>query len=341
MWQQKAKTIGDIMGYSVYKIFSDLHRKETTNNDFFSVSSLPFTEKHKIGISPEGYPMFFIECSNTGHSLDINLEFISVLFNRMCRLSEGSSIQSDNIYTIISLKTGNTDFQKYFLEVVCIVLEQLQENPSHKQLKTEIQKLIELFSRFTRPPRKAIQGLWAELFIIEQAKYPEYLIQSWHASPEDKFDFNDGRDKIEVKSTSQVRRVHSFSIEQLNPNRNSNLMIASVFVIQTGRGKNIFDLKDSICKRVQNLQLQFRLNEVLSQAIGSEFDKVFDVYFDYQQAVDTLTFYDFKDIPTINNEHIPSEVSNVRLDCDLSRVISIKDKQFDTTQSPLFRSIQI
>lgn len=328
------------MGYSIYKIFADLQRKETINKDSFSAASLPFTQKHKIGISPEGYPIFFIECNNTTHSLDINLELISVLFNRTCRLSE-SDKQSDNIYTIISLKTENIDFQQYFLEVVCIVLEQLPENPSHKQIKTEIQKLIELFSRFNRPPRKTIQGLWAELFVIEQAKYPEYLIQSWHSSPEDKFDFNDGQDKIEVKSTSAARRIHSFALEQLNPNRNSNLLIASVFVVQTERGKNIFDLIDSICRRVQNLQLQFRLNEILSQTLGSDFDKVFDVYFDYQQALDTLAFFDFKDIPTISNNNIPEEVSNVRLDCDLSRVITIKDKVFNTSQSPLFRSIQI
>jgi len=329
------------MGYSIYKIFTELQRTESVNKNSFFAASLPFTQKHKIGISPEGYPMFFIECNTNTHSLDINLEFISVLFNRPCRLSESDTIQSESIYTIISLKTDNIDFQQYFLEVVCIILEQLPETPSHKQLKTEIQKLIELFSRFTRPPRKTIQGLWAEMFIIEQAKYPEYLIQSWHASPEDKFDFNDGQDKIEVKSTSQIRRVHSFSLEQLNPNQNSNLLIASVFTVQTGRGKNIFDLKNSICQRVKNLQLQFRLNEILSQTLGNEFDKVFDIYFDYQQALDTLAFYNFKDIPTIQHDSIPHEIHNLRFDCDLSCIATIKDKDFDATQSLLFRTILI
>jgi len=328
------------MGYSIYEIFADLQHKGTNNKDSFSVASLPFSRKNKIGISSKGYPMFFIECNDATYSLDINLELISVLFNRTCRLLENNK-QSDNIYTIISLKTENIDFQQYFLEVVCIVLEQLPENPSHRQLKAEIQKLIELFSRFNRPPRKTIQGLWAELFVIEQAQYPEYLIQSWHSLPEDKFDFNDGHDKIEVKSTSTARRIHSFALEQLNPNKNSNLLIASVFVIQTGQGKNIFDLIDSICKRVQNLQLQFRLNEILSQTLGSDFDKVFDVYFDYQQAADTLTYYDFKDIPTIKSNDIPEEISNIHFDCDISHVGTIKEKFFDTSQNSLFRSIPI
>lgn len=329
------------MGYSIYKLFAELQGTEIVNNDCFSAATLPFTKRHKMGISPDGYPMFFIECNNNEHSLDINLEFISVLFNRNCMLMENNNERIENVYTIISLKTDNIDFQQYFLEVVCIVLEQLPDKPNHKQLKAEIHKLIELFSRFTRPPRKTIQGLWAELFLIEQVQYPEYLIQAWHASPEDKFDFNDGRDKIEVKSTSKQRRVHSFSIEQLNPNKNSNLLVASLLVTQTGSGKNIFDLKNSICKRVQNLQLQFRLNEILSQTLGSDFDKVFDVYFDYQQAIDTLEFYDFRDIPTIHNTNIPIEVTNVHFDCDLSRVITIKDKDFDTSQSPLFRSLQL
>ena len=329
------------MGYSIYKIFTDLQHSESVNKNSFSALSLPFTQKHKIGISPEGYPMFFIECDTNVHSLDINLEFISVLFDRPCRLSENDITQFEGVYTIISLKTDNIDFQQYFIEIVCIILEQLSETPSHKQLKAEIQKLIELFSRFSRPPRKTIQGLWAEIFIIEQAKDPEYLIQSWHALPEDKFDFNDGQDKIEVKSTSQIRRVHNFSLEQLSPNHSSNLLIASVFTVQTGRGKNIFDLKNSICQRVSNLQLQFRLNEILSQTLGNDFDKVFDIYFDYQQALDTLAFYDFRDIPTIQHDNIPHEIVNLRFDCDLSCVATIRDKGFDTMRSMLFRSIQI
>lgn len=329
------------MRSSINNIFANLSQKVSLSKDCYIAASLPFNLRHKIGISPEGYPMFFIDCNNISNSLDINLKYISVLFDRSCKLSEDNSRQTTNVFTIIFLKTENIDTQNYFLDVVNIIIEQLPEYPSHKQLKSEIQKLIDLFSNFNKSPLKTVQGLWGELFIIEQAKYPEYLIQSWHASPNDKFDFNDGKDKIEVKSTSQVRRTHTFSLEQLNPNQNSKLLIASLFVVQTGHGKSIFDLKDSISQRVQDLQLQFHLNEILSQTLGSEFDKVFDVYFDFQQALDTLAFYDFKDIPTIYNKSIPTEISNIRYDCDLSGLKTIKDKELNTSQSPLFRSLMI
>ena len=74
-----------------------------------------------------------------------------------------------------------------------------------KDLKIEIEKLINLFTKFSKPALKTIQGLWAELLIIEQSKNPDYLIQSWHSSTTDKYDFNDGIDKIEVKSTFKSR----------------------------------------------------------------------------------------------------------------------------------------
>ena len=328
------------MRFPIYKIFADLQQKEPINKDSFLAASLPFSQKHKIGISKEGFPLFFIECNDIAHTADIALEFISVLFNRPCNLSENNT-QSENTYTIISLKAENSDFQKYFFDVICIVLEQLTENPSHKQLKKEIQKLIELFSRFNCPPRKTIQGLWAELFVIEQANNSEYLIQSWHSTSEDKFDFNDGQDKIEVKSTANVSRIHRFSLEQLNPNKNSNLLIASVFIIQTGKGKNIFELIDTICKKVQNIELQFRLNEIVSQTLGNDLNSAFDTYFDYQQACDTLAFFDFKDIPAIKNDVIPYEISNVYFNCDLSNICVVEDEILKSSKSLLFKSVQV
>ena len=127
---------------------------------------------------------------------------------------------------------------------------------------------------------KTIQGLWAEMLIIEQSKNPEYLIRSWHSSPNSKFDFNDGQNKLEIKSTSQTKRIHSFSYEQTIPNPNSKLLIASIKVIETGVGKSILDLRDNICKKVLDLDLQYKvkpLNEYWEEIIIRRIKNFFDV----------------------------------------------------------------
>ena len=321
----------------VYKIFENLQQKTPTHKEGFIVASLPFSIFHKIGVSHEGFPLFFIECSNTYNAIDINLDLISVTFNRPCILYQ-DIIKIKSLYTIISLKTINPDIQKYFIEIVIIIIKQFPKPISDKQFKEEIQKLIDLFKQFSQPAYKTIQGIWAELLIIEQSKHPEYLIQSWHISPSDKFDFNDGKDKIEVKSTSRMERIHKFSLEQLNPNNTSNLLIASVFVNETGKGKSIGDLSNNILKRINSLDLQFRLKEIISKTLGRDVEKSFDVYFDYQQAIDSIAFFDYKNIPTIKS-NIPPEINNVSFNCNLSNITTINNKDIDLSGSILFKSL--
>ncbi|WP_423780711.1 PD-(D/E)XK motif protein [Alistipes putredinis] len=133
-------------------------------------------------------------------------------------------------------------------------------------------------------------------------------------------DFNDGIDKIEVKSTSKSHRIHKFSYDQLSPTENTNLIISSIFVIQSGIGKNIFDLKEDIETQICSLELRYKLNEIIFRTLGSEFEKVYDVYFDYQQAVDSYKLIPAIYIPSLNSESIPNEITNIHFDCDLSQI---------------------
>jgi hypothetical protein len=323
---------------TVFKIFQELKDESPANGDSFVIASLPSMKNHKIGMTNNGQPIFFIKCDNTTTSktIDTNLEFISIQFNRQCQLINHKKKIEEGIYTIILLKTDIEYLQEYFLKIVFVLLRNLSDKPLLKDLKIEIDKLINLFSKFTKPPLKTIQGLWAELLIIEQSKNPDYLIQSWHNSISDKYDFNDGIDKIEVKSTLKSRRIHSFSIGQLTPNKNSQLLIASIFTIETGIGTNVSDLIENIVDRIKDKNLSFRLNELVALTLGKDFEKSFDVFFDYQFALDSIQFYQSSDIPTIQQNNIPSNIMNIRFDCDLSNLKTWDKKGI---KSKLYKSL--
>ena len=237
------------MNNAIYDIFLELESNNIADNEKFSAKPLPFNSNHKIGIDSNGHPLFFVECIDFEVTPNIDLELISVQFNQLCRLTDRENT-SEGRYTIISLKTINPDFLRFFIDVTSLILQRMSKRPNHKEVMLELAKLIELFKVFSKPSRKTIQGLWAELFVIEQAKDPVYMLQSWHVSPEDKYDFNDGNDKIEVKCTANSQRKHRFSYEQLVPNTKSQLLVASVITTRSGKGKNVFDLKDSILKKV-------------------------------------------------------------------------------------------
>ncbi len=316
---------------SIFKIFQDLNNETNNNIDGFTIANLPKIKNHKIGLSKDNLPLFFIKCEDETNekTLDYNLESISIQFNQKCQLVSNDKKVANGIYTIIALKTDSVDLQEYFLNVLYFVILKLPAIVKLKELKIEVEKLISLFNKFSKLPTKTIQGLWAELLVIEQSSNPEYLIKAWHFSPTDKFDFNDGIDKIEVKSTAKSRRIHNFSLEQLTPNKNSNLIIASVFAVETGKGKTIFDLVKLINDKVKSNEVFFKINEVLLDTLGRDLEKIFERYFDYQLAVDSLAFFDSEFVPKIEVSSIRQEISNIHFDSDLSKIqelnkISIK-----------------
>ena len=251
---------------------------------------------------------------------NINGTVTSTISKDAFYFAKSEKFVNENYYTVITLKSKQIDYIEYFLDVVCIVLEKLGDFPSQQDLLNEIQKLVELFRRFSRPPIKTIQGLWAELFVIEHSSNPSYLVKSWHTTTSDIFDFNDGTDKLEVKSTSRINRVHRFSHNQLTPNESSIVVIASLCVQQSGVGKTVLDLMDAIEPNLENAELRFQLADMISKTLGSDFEKACEYYFDYALACDTYQKYNCKDIPYLDYSSIPAEISDIHYDCDLSKV---------------------
>ena len=72
------------------------------------------------------------------------------------------------------------------------------------------------------------------------------------------------------------------------------------------------------------------------KTLGKDFEKTFDVFFDYALAVETLAFYESELIPKIDVYNVPAQLSNVRFDSDLTELQPIKKL---STKSLLHRAI--
>lgn len=304
----------------------------------FPVANIPAISRHKIGINKLGYSVFFLHCNlpSTSNGLNYDLEMISVRFGIKCKLDLGNGVSHDERYVVLELKEGYLELEDYFLDIVYIMLKNLPEELSIVTLRKEIDRIINLFNKISQPPLKSIQGLWAELLVIERSKSPSYLVRSWHLNKADRFDFNDGVDKLEVKSTSKNIRVHTFSSQQLNPNLNTFLLIASVMVIQTGIGTGISELANRIENRLDDLEDSLKLREIIAATLGENIKSSENFFFDYQYSVDSLSFYDCSVIPNIPAHLVPSEISNIHFDINLSNVSKI---DFGTITSALLQSL--
>lgn len=306
----------------LYKKFIDLSPINGENKEF-TVDTIIEGRPHKIGVSPEGHVMIFVECSDEKVTSNIKLKMFNVTFNRLCKLNNHDNTVEKK-YGIIKLISNNIDIQKYFLDVMCIVIKKLPVLPKVEQLKREVSKVVSLFTSMPQISKEAVKGLWAELFLIERSSNPLYLLKSWHVSTEDKYDFNDGVDKIEVKSTSNEERIHHFAIEQLHPNKESQLLIASLIVVNSGLGIGIFDLVNSISSRINDTDALLKLNEEVLQTIGCHIEKAKEIKYDYTYAKDNLKLFDYKVVPAIDLKDVPLGVSSVHFASCLKGLDDVK-----------------
>lgn len=301
--------------------FDELRNSVAGIADTYRVEPVSKNNGHKIGCTENGFPVFFIECSDAPNVANIHFRIIDVFFNQKCNLSVNNKLIADKKYCMVIMKDSEDDLIKYFLDVISLILEQLPRQPTTKQLAIELAKITQLFTNMPAISAEIIQGLWAEMLVIEQSNDPDYLIKSWHVSPMDKYDFNDGADKIEVKSTVKQIRSHLFAIEQLSPNAGSQLIIVSIQMTKTGAGCSLFDLEEKILNKIKDRESAIRLKEMIVSTIGIHLSEISSICYDYMQAVDSLKYFDYKDVPTISLDCIPQGVSNVHFSVDFSNIV--------------------
>lgn len=300
---------------------------------------------HKLGISQEKYPIFFISTDDTPSPMrDLSLENLDVRYCLSCRLISDTGETEENRYSMITLRSHDAALHMQFIDIVLLIIRKLAPVPSKHDIAKEVEGLVSIFEAFKRPPKNTIQGLWAELLVIEQSSNPEILIGAWHADKSAKYDFTMGRDKLEVKSTSSEQRIHKISLDQLNPSENSRLLIASTIVRESGHGNgglSIDELRDKILEKMTNAEAKLRLCRIIADTIGTEIDNLKRMFFDYVGASDSLKFYDYKRVPKIEKETVERGVSKVIFDSDFSGIPDILNggASFSLDDSPLFLSL--
>lgn len=330
--------------YTIFSQFKSISSGVTGSKESYNVIPLPGM-LHKLGVSNEGFPVFFVATVKSESLLqNIIMEMLCVEYNLPCTIVEDGVEKHTDNFSIISLRTSQEYLQSYFIDIFHLMLQRLSLRPSKKELSFEVENLITIFSALNKPPMLKAQGLWAELLVIEQSKIPQNLISAWHNVPSAKYDFTMGKDKLEIKSTSSENRIHNFSLDQLNETLNSNLIIGSVIVRESGKcneGLSIQDLCDRISQKVKEVDLRIALYSKVADTMGADFSETHDVHFDYVGAVDTLAYFNAQDIPKISKDDVPVYVSNVKFTSDLSSLADIRNGELveEVKVSKLYSSL--
>ena len=287
----------------------------TNKQDVYVVESYPNFPGNKIGLDSYGNVVILANTINT-KALRFNeshSENLSVFYDLNCNvLIDG--IKSSNNYSVLILKDKRLLY--YFISLFEIIMEKLSLDLELNTFKEEIDNLRMLFNRLSNPAVTTIMGLWGEMFLIETSSDPLYLINAWHKSSTDIVDFNDGFEKVEVKTTTKSLRIHNFSHSQLKKIINPNTMIASIMTSEIDNGISVNDLIESIKSRVSGLEASVLLSKVLD-VLGTNLKYASEIKFDYSTALNSIRYYDSQDIPKINDKYIPKNIKNVHFEVEL------------------------
>jgi len=314
---------------------------EEGNGNIFNAISIPDYPNFRIAIDGEGNPILLLSVANAIKNIalkNFRLKYLQLKQNVECKITENGK-SSFQTFTVITFTCVDRDLQEYFLRISESLIKTLGNKPTQQQVIESLNKFVEVFRSLTDTPTNTVHGLWSELFLITNSANPKTLLNYWHNLPEEKFDFNSGEEKIEVKSNSNFERIHIFSSEQLNPPPETRVLIASIFVRQHSRGLNIQQLVENIAEIIQNdVELMTKLNNIVCKTLGNSLEQSMKIKFDYNIAKDSLRFYHHHDIGKIEEVNIPHEVSAVKYTSDLSTIsaVDLEKLQF---KGALFTSV--
>lgn len=224
------------------------------------------------------------------------------------------------MFTVIQCTAVEPYLHSYFLMIATPLVMMLGPEPRLSKVVTLLDGFIEIFRALLLPAKKSIQGLWGELFLIARSSNPRMLVSSWHVTPEERYDFSLGSFRIEVKTAIGRIRQHQFSLEQLYPPSGTQVLIASILLERAGGGTSLEALISNVKENLREKpEIWMHFDRVLALSLGNSFRAALDERFDYELALESLSFYDPDVVPKLLPD-LPIGVSHVHFRSDLSNV---------------------
>lgn len=291
----------------------------STDGDRFSAALID-DGPHRIARDVNGNPVLLIavQSSEALPPPPLILEHMSVQHDVLCRLAGEEGKEESRTFTLVRCTTH--ELGEHFLRVLGPIVEMLGTEPTRKACALAIHRIAKLFEALQQPSARTTQGLFAELVVFDSASCPVELARAWHIEPEDRFDFNSGSVRIEVKSTSGEQRVHHFSLEQVRPTADVEVYVVSIRIARAANGLSLGELLDRVRGRLgSESELLLRFDQVVSESLGGGAHRALRERFDDQLARASMRIYRGEDVPSVDPD-LPTGVAGVRFTSELDHL---------------------
>ena len=302
------------MKKSLTSLFESL---KASNSPHICATPIPWSTPHRLARYPSGEAAIFIAVDQNINHPPSETEHLTISHGVGAEVTqEDSLISSQSHFSIIKCKS--IDFIPTFLNVANFFVDDIGTYSTPKQVVDKVQHLAELFKALQSPPKKSIQGLWAELLVIYCSEKCSTLVEAWRGNTDERYDFSLNEERLEVKSTDSQIRSHYFSLLQIRPNSAIKVVIASLFVKAAANGVSLRELKERIFSKLgDDHTLCFKVDTVVFDTLGSGYEVGLSTKYDLDEAISSLAFYASEEIPSVPTL-LPDSITEVRFKSDLT-----------------------
>jgi len=312
------------------EIFKKLETPSEKQEDIYK-TELILGKYHRLGKNYKGQPSILINTKKNNESVaPYRGMSIRLKFNINCKIHEENEKQN---YTILSCISNDEQIIKIFLDICQTTISQLGKEPTPKEISEKTQMLIDLFKEM---PNKlsSIVGLWGELFLIASSKNITKCLEAWHQHAEDKYDFYDNNEALEVKCTTQTDRKHKFKHDQLVSNLKEHYVASIMISDDPNKGLSVVDLYEDIKKRCKLDNLNNKLKKIFFKIVGkTPYEELNEYKYSFDYSKKNLMYYKLKDISTLVNKD--DSVTDISYKVDLSRKKNVDELSKDKFTSYL------
>jgi len=297
--------------------------------DFYFVDPIEENNQVRVGFSPDGFPSLLIITETDLIPLEpINLSGLNATFNLKCLVNTNEDSEEGTFHVITYIEE-DIYLRDFFFEFFGDIFSK-NTSLSSELLRIKIEHLAQLFSYKKKKSHKTIQGLWAELFIIDIAQDSTTWAGQWPEKTETTFDFLLSHIGVDVKSFAGANRKHFFKYEQLHNQSVEQTIVLSMCVTEDEGGISIFDLYNNIKTKINDDEILEKLRNKIFKLAG---DNSPDTQtFNFSIARETLMIVEGCSIPNIQEGSFPSTVTNVTFRSDCSDVPMLPFSEENQTQ---------
>ena len=306
-----------------------LLEQTTTPDSGFNVVPVPGHDGYRLGRGLEG-SVVLLTPPETQPEAPTSLKRVSLAPRIRCRVESGTRVDEIDA-GVVEFRDDDDALTDHFLGVSGALIELLGPTPAPGDVGKSMNRLLRLFAAPDRA-RGTELGVWGELLLLSSSLDPVALVDAWHSSIDDKFDFSTPGARLEVKTTTRDGRIHHFGLGQLLPIDGLAMHVASIVTGETDTGLSVSDLVDLLRARLVTApDRQMKVLEMVAATLGNDWPHTSGRRFDDQVARSSVRVLKASDVPRV--EAGPPEILDVSLTVDVSEVTALGANEMEVAST--------